>query len=83
MRNTESSINQTKPSLKTWTEPQIILISTNQINAKNIPQVHEHTGHYVTLPSVSYRAKVNDAGSKVVSLTSGGVVKHHVSSLAS
>ena len=83
MPNLQNPIAYTATLKKTWAQPKLVLISTSQISAKNIPQIREATGHYISLPSVGYRAFQNAKGTRVVTISSNSVQHHHKSSFAS
>jgi len=83
MPNLQNPIAYTATLKKTWAQPKLVLISTSQISAKNIPQIREATGHYVSLPSTGYRGFVNAKGTKAVSISINNVQHHHQSSFAS
>lgn len=46
MSNLENAVTlAAKPLKKSWAQPQLVLISTNQIASKHFLSVHEGTGH--------------------------------------
>ena len=57
---------------KPWAKPDFYIISRDPIQAKLNNNIHEGTGHYVTLTSVGYKGFVNAAGTKAFALTVNG-----------
>ena len=68
---------------KSWIKPEVVIMRKHPLQAKNIHSVREGTYHLVFLSSLPYKGAVNAAGSHAVSITSGGVTKHHLSELGS
>jgi len=83
MPNSQNPVAHTVSLKKIWVLPTLVLISTNQIAAKNIPQIREGTGHYVSLPSMGYKAFMNAKNTQVVTISNHYVQHHHLSSFAS
>ena len=72
------------PVKKIWAKPELVLISSNNIEAKFHPSVHEHTGHVVRKGNNSYF--VNPTGKGFTTAVSTGVIRRvvgHPSSAAS
>jgi hypothetical protein len=68
---------------KTWSKPELYIISQDPLQAKNIPNVREVTGHYLTLPSIGYKGFANTKGTTVVSISSNSVPHRHKSDFIS
>jgi hypothetical protein len=67
---------------KTWSKPEIYIISQDPLQAKHLNTVHEGTGHYVTT-TFGYKAFVNAGGNKVVAIGTPGNPINHKSDLLS
>ncbi|WP_429376294.1 hypothetical protein [Mucilaginibacter sp. UYCu711] len=67
---------------KTWSKPELYILSQDPLQAKHLNTVREGTGHYVTT-TFGYKGFVNAGGTKVVEIGTPGNPLNHKSDLLS